>query len=129
MPELSVEMQKQLLTYADAITAFATAQFIAYTFLLTQGGCFTLNIMKAIWWAASLGAFANAFYIWLVWNCYQTATQGLTPVTFPLSNIQKMRYIILALDLIFTVAIPFGIRHGWRATPQQFIIDCKAVSE
>src|SRR6202035_4135207 len=125
MAELSVEMQKQLFTYADAITAFATAQFVAYTFLLTRGDCFALNIITAIWWAATVGVLANAFYIWLVRRCYRTATQGLNHCDSSVWDIQKMRYIILAVDLFFTVAIPFGIRHGWCAPHRQFFIDCK----
>jgi hypothetical protein len=125
MAELSAEMRKQLLAYADAITAFATAQFVAYTFLLTHGHCFTLNIITAIWWAAPVGALANGVYIWLVWRCYHAATQGLAQLDVPVWKIQKVRYIILAIDLILTCAIPFGIRHGWCAIPRQFFIDCK----
>ena len=122
MTEHPAEIRKQFVTYADAITAFASAQCVAYVFLLTHGDCFTLNVITSIGWSAGLGALANAVYIVLIRRCMKTA--GL-----PLGGIQGVRFLIIFAEMILTVVIPFGIRSGYQAVPQQFFIACKACAK
>jgi hypothetical protein len=123
---VSPDVQKQLLTYADAITAFSSAQFVAYVFLLARGDCFTLNVITSIGWSTSLGAVANIGYLSLVSLCYWTATCGSPQVEYA-GAIQIVRCLIIFVELILTVAIPFGIRYGYGK--KNFFIDCKAAGK
>ena len=127
LPAAALEMRKQFATYADAITAFATAQLIGYLLLLTHGDCFTLNVITAIWWAAPIGAAVNLFYVRLVFLCHRAARKlPDQPVgnASAVHSIERLRYIILAADVFFTLVVPFAIRYGWSTS--HFFIDCKA---
>src|SRR4029077_5944843 len=39
------DFAKQLVTYADAITAFAVVQLLSFIYLLARGDCFTVNVL------------------------------------------------------------------------------------
>jgi hypothetical protein len=71
MSDASREMTKQLGLYADAITAFATAQLLSFTFLMAQGNCFTKNVLKYVSVPIVLGMIVNAAYFALVHSCHR----------------------------------------------------------
>lgn len=127
-PEVT-EARKQLTTYADAITAFATAQLVAFVFLMAHGDCFTKNVLGGICYAVGVGAFINICYMFLVFLCHQGLDKignGETAIASVMRGVRLLRYLILLTDLIVTVSLPFAINYGLHSNPQTFFLDCKA---
>src|ERR1700690_1569196 len=62
------ELAKQLVTYADAITAFAFVQSAAFGFALGQRE-FRDSTLKAPYLGLGLLALAYAFYTWFIFEC------------------------------------------------------------
>jgi len=120
MSDEPADMRKQLSTYADAITAFATAQLVGFILLMTHGDCFTKNVLSGIGYAVGIGAAVNLFYLSLVILC-QSKDDCLSKEA---GVIRKIRYAIILVDLVATVLIPLAIYYGWHHG--QFFIDCKA---
>jgi hypothetical protein len=73
MSDEFAEMRKQFAAYADAITAFATAQLIGFTLLMTHGDCFTRNVLSGLWYAVCIGGLVNVAYLVLVFLCHRGA--------------------------------------------------------
>jgi len=120
MSDEPADMRKQLSTYADAITAFATAQLVGFILLMTHGDCFTKNVLSGIGYAVGIGAAVNLFYLSLVILC-QSKDDYLSKEA---GVIRKIRYAIILVDLFATVLIPLAIYYGWHHG--QFFIDGKA---
>jgi hypothetical protein len=108
MSDEPADMRKQLSTYADAITAFATAQLIGFILLMTHGDCFTRNVLSGIGYAVGIGAAVNLFYLSLVILCQ--SKDGY--VSNEAGVIRKIRYAIILVDLFATVLIPLAIYYG-----------------
>ena len=127
MSDESAEMRKQFAAYADAITAFATAQLIGFTLLMTHGDCFTRNVLSGLWYAVSIGGLVNVTYLLLVFLCHRgtdSIPKGSVAVASATSGVRMLRYIIIGIDLLVTVLLPLAINYGWHHA--QFFIDCKA---
>ena len=71
MSDASKEIEKQLGLYADAITAFATAQLLAFIYLMAQGGCFTRNVLSSMWLPIGISIVVNLVYLALVRWCHR----------------------------------------------------------
>jgi len=126
MTDEAVELRKQLVVYADAITAFATAQLIGFVLLLTHGDCFTQNVLGGLWYAVCIGAVVNAAYLVLVSLCHRAAdktSMGSPTIASVLRGVRMVRYVIIMADLLITVLLPLAINYGSRHG--QFFIDCK----
>ena len=127
MPDEATEMRKQFAVYADAITAFATAQLVGFVLLMAHGDCFTRNVLSGLWYAACIGGIVNVAYLMLVFLCHAAADKvpgrpiALVPVV---RSVRRFRYIIIVADLLVTVFILFVINYGWHHA--RFLIDCKA---
>jgi hypothetical protein len=129
MSDEITESRKQLTTYADAITAFATAQLVGFVFLMAHGDCFTRNILGGLRYTVGVGAFVNLCYVFLVFLCHQGADKIRkdSPAVAPvMRGVRLLRYLILFADLIVTVSLPFGINHGLHGDKPTFFLDCKA---
>ena|ERR1700733_3381674 len=131
MSDASKEMTKQLELYADAITAFATAQLLSFTFLMAQGNCFTKNVLKHVSVPIVLGMIVNAAYFVLVYSCHRAEDRIAEPaeanedvIGGVVSNVRMTRYIILAVDCAMTVGVLGLIAYGFYCH-HQFYIDCK----
>jgi hypothetical protein len=131
MSDASNAMTKQLGRYADAITAFATAQLLSFTFLMAQGNCFTKNVLKHVSVPILLGVVVNAAYYVLVYSCHR-AEHRIVKATKPredviegvVSNIGMTRYIILIVDCAMTVGVLGLIAFGFYCR-HEFYIDGK----
>jgi hypothetical protein len=120
MSDETKDMRKQLSTYADAITAFATAQLVGFILLMTHGDCFTKNVLSGIGYAVGVGVAVNLCYLSLVILCHpKDDTLGKEE-----GVIRQIRYAIIVVDLFATALIPLAISYGWQHG--QFFIDCKA---
>ena len=127
MSNEATEMQKQLTLYADAITAFATAQLVGFTLLMAHGDCFTRNVLRGRWYAVCVGGVVNVAYLILVFLCHQEADKipNESPAIVPARRgVAMLRYAIIVTDLLVTLLLPLAINYGWRHT--KFFIDCKA---
>lgn len=130
MSDASKEMTKQLELYADAITAFATAQLLSFTYLMAQGSCFTRNVLNHVWIPIVMSILVNAAYITLVHLCHR-AEDGIVRASESregvidgiVTNIWKIRYIILVVDCAMTVGVFGLILLG--VTHNEFHFDCK----
>lgn len=120
MSEEPKPTRKQLSTYADAITAFATAQLVGFILLMAHGDCFTRNVLGGIGYAVGIGVAVNLGYLSLVVLCH--AKDG----NFGKEEgvIRGIRYTIIVVDLFATASIPLAINYGWQHG--RFFIDCKA---
>lgn len=112
-------MRSQFFTYADAITAFATAQAVGFILLMTHGDCFTRNVLGGLWYAVGMGAAANLCYLALVVLCHHAGAE----VDKEPHVIGKIRYVIILADLAATALIPLAINYGLQQG--NFFIDCK----
>jgi hypothetical protein len=119
MPAQSKDMAKQLELYADTIVAFATAQFLAFTYLIAQGGNFARNVLSYVWIPMSISALAYSAYLLLVFLCHRgqddifTATESRERILKSIvSNIRKARYIILVVDCAMTIGVMAIIKLG-----------------
>ena len=87
MSDASKDMVKQLGLYADTITAFATAQLLAFIYLMAQGGCFTKNVLTPIWLPVGIGILVNAAYLRTSLGSYgpgqEKAPQAFRDAGFP----------------------------------------------
>jgi len=127
----ATEVRKQFGAYADAITAFATAQSVGFMLLMTHGDCFTKNVLSGLSYAITFGCIANVAYIVLVFLCHRRADKipkeesgAIAPA---LRGVWTLRYIIIVIDLLATVFVTLGINYGWHHA--QFFIDCKGTSQ
>ncbi len=119
-------MRKQFAVYADAITAFATAQLVAFILIMTHGDCFTRNVLSGLRYAVCIGAIVNVAYLTLVFLCHRAADKIPTesaPIASALRGVRILRYVIILADLLATVLLPLAINYGWHHS--QFFIDCK----
>lgn len=148
MSDTSREMEKQLGLYADTITGFATAQLLAFTYLMAQGGCFTKNVLNTISLPIVIGIGVNAIYWLLVRWCHdalgriskateagrtkeaaangmETPTQAEEDVAVQgiVRSVQRARYWIIGADLAMTLMVLGLIRLG--VCLGQFCLDCK----
>jgi hypothetical protein len=126
MPNEAIETRKQFAVYADAITAFATAQLVGFVLLMSHGDCFTKNVLSGLWYAVCIGAIANVAYLILVFLCQRGADKipmESVAIGSALRGVWMLRYIIIGIDLLATVLLPFAINYGWHNS--QFSIDCK----
>jgi len=122
------DVRRQLTVYADAITAFATAQLVGFVLLMAHGDCFTLNVLSGLWYAVCIGAGVNVGYLVLVFLCDRAAEKiptGSGALATSLTGVRMVRYVIIGTDLLVTVLLPLAINYGWHHA--QFFIDCKAV--
>jgi hypothetical protein len=130
MADEATEMRKQLAVYADAITAFATAQLVGFMLLMTHGDCFTWNVLSALWYAVCIGGVINVAYLILVFLCHQAAdkiSEYSAAFVPALRGVRTLRYVIIVTDLLATVLLPFAINYGWHHA--RFFIDCKATHQ
>jgi hypothetical protein len=130
LSDASKDMVKQLGLYADTITAFATAQLLAFIYLMAQGGCFTKNVLTPIWLPVGIGILVNAAYLRLVYLCHSAeerifkATETREDVIQGIArSLQKTRYIIIIVDCAMTVGVLGLIRLG--VCLGRFHFDCK----
>jgi hypothetical protein len=127
MSDESAEMRKQFTAYADAITAFATAQLVGFMLLMTHGDCFTRNVLGGLWYAVCIGGLVNVAYLVLVFLCHRgsdSIRKGSAAVASASGGVRMLRYVIIVIDLFVTVLLPLAINYGWHHA--QFFIDCKA---
>jgi hypothetical protein len=130
MSDETTEMRKQFGVYADAITAFATAQVVGFVLLMAHGDCFAKNVLRGLWYAVCVGGVVNVGYLALVILCDQGADEISKPsvaIAPALRQLRRLRYGIIVLDLLVTVFLPIAINHGWKRG--DFFIDCKATSQ
>jgi hypothetical protein len=122
------DFAKQLVIYADAITAFAAAQLLAFIYLLAHGDCFTVNVLRCVWFPVVGSIVVNCVYLGLVRACRRGETAILAPVrndniTRRVNSTWRVRYGIIIAGMIFTVVLLFWVDHNIRH--HRFCIDCK----
>jgi hypothetical protein len=123
MSDASKEMVKQLGLYSDTITAFATAQLLGFIYLMAQGGCFTQNVLTAIWVPIGISFLVNAAYMTLVCLCHRAEDRifATKPETVEkrdrviqniVNGLRTTRKTIITLDWVATIAVLCLIHHG-----------------
>jgi len=134
MSDTSKEMVKQLELYADTITAFATVQLLGFIYLVGQGGCFTKNVLTAIWLPIAISFLVNGGYMSLVCLCHSAENRISTANPEPngkrnkvIHDIAKMlrttRKTIIVVDWVATIGVLLLIQYG--ASIGKFCFDCK----
>lgn len=118
------DFAKQLVLYADAITAFSFVQALGFIYLLAHGDCFTANVLKKVLFPI-LGAIAGSvIYFVLVLGCHlgeRTVFKTLTktPPSRLVNWTWGVRYGIIALGLIFTLTVLCLVKLS-----PVFLVDC-----
>jgi hypothetical protein len=134
MPDAPKEMVKQLALYADAITAFATAQLLGFIYLMAQGGCFARNVLTTICLPIAISFLVNAGYMTLVCLCHSAEDRIFTTYPEPVEKSDKVtrdivkrlrttRKIVIVVDWIATIGVLLLIQYG--ASTNRFCFDCK----
>ena len=133
MSDEAIELAKQFVLYADAITAFSVVQMLGFIYLLAHGDCFTMNVMRFPAIPIIASAIVNGVYLFLVWSCHNSEDRILGPPSSKgtmlaplLVNIRRARYTIIIAALYATVII-FGLVSSSIAM-HTFFIDCKGTS-
>jgi hypothetical protein len=122
------DFAKQLVLYADTITAFAVAQLLAFVYLLAHGDCFAVNVLRYVWFPVVGSVIVSCVYFGLVWSCRRGETAMLGAVrneniTRLVDRTWYVRYGIIVAGMIFTVVLLFVVRDG--ITTNHFSVDCK----
>jgi hypothetical protein len=122
------DFAKQLVTYADAITAFAVVQLLSFIYLLTRGDCFTVNVLHDLRLPIRGSFIVSGLYGLLVILCYlgERHILGSTrdPKVAPLATTAWIaRCVIILLSLVATVGVLRRINHD--IEEHHFITDCK----
>ncbi len=122
------DFAKQLVTYADAITAFAVVQLLSFNYLLARGDCFTVNVLHNLCLPVVGSIIVSGVYGVLVILCHvgERHILGSTrdPKVAPLATTAWIaRYVIISLALVATVEVLRQVKHDIRN--QQFSTDCK----
>jgi hypothetical protein len=122
------EFAKQLVLYADAITAFAVVQLLAFVYLLAHGDCFTANVLHNVWYPVIGSIIIYFVYLGFVLLCRRGEIAIFTlPRSKVLTRIAdrawKARYAIIAGGLVFTVILLFWVSHDIKNGV--FLLDCK----
>jgi hypothetical protein len=134
MSDASKEMVKQLGLYADTITAFATAQLLGFIYLMAQGGCFTKNVLTAIWLPIGISLLVNAGYMTLVCLCHRGEDRIFATkpevvekrdkvLQDTVKGLRTTRKTIITFDWLVTGAVLLLIQHG--VSTGRFYFDCK----
>jgi hypothetical protein len=124
------EFAKQLVLYADAITAFAVVQLIAFVYLLVHGDCFTANVLHNVCYPIAGSVIVTVIYVLLVrWchygeNCILNSSRD-SSITSLKKWTWRFRYAVIILACAATVGIL-----DWVDTDKGhvFRIDCKGES-
>jgi hypothetical protein len=121
------DFAKQLVLYADAITAFAVVQLLAFVYLLAHGDCFTANVLHSVWYPVLGSIFIYSVYLRLDLLCRRGEIAILTlfrgDVLTPIVNrAWKARYAIITGGLVFTVILLFWVSHDIKNGV--FLLDC-----
>ena len=104
------EFAKQLVLYADAITAFAVVQLLSFIYLLARGDCFTVNVLhnpRLPLWGSII---VSGAYGLLVILCHlgdrQIWKSSRDPKVAPLATTTWIaRYAIIVLSLVATIGV------------------------
>jgi hypothetical protein len=134
MSDASKEMVKQLGLYADTITAFATVQLLGFIYLIAQGGCFSKNVLTAIWLPIGIGSAVSAGYIGLVCLCHRAEDRifATKPETIEkrdkviqdiVKGLRTTHKTIVVVDWVATIVVLLLIHHG--VSIGRFCFDCK----
>jgi hypothetical protein len=134
MSDASNDMVKQLRLYADTITAFATVQLLGFIYLIAQGGCFTKNVLTAVWLPIVISFLVNGGYMTLVCLCHnaenrifatkpERAEKGDKVTLDIVKRLQTTRKAIIAVDWVATIGVLLLIQYG--ASIGRFCFDCK----
>ena len=126
-------MVKQLGLSADTITAFATAQLLAFIYLMAQGGCFTQNVLTEIWVPIVLSFLVGAAYMALVCLCHNAEDRIFATKPETVENRDKVvqnivnglrttRKAIITVEWFASVAVLWVIHHG--ASAGRFKFSC-----
>ena len=127
--EEAKDFAKQLVLYADAITAFAAAQLLAFIYLLAHGDCFTVNVMYKVQFPIVGSVIVSGVYFLLVRSCRRGANRILRfsknhRAIAPLVNkTWRLRYAIILVGCAATVGVLALVKHS--ITCHSFSIDCK----
>jgi hypothetical protein len=127
--EEAKDFAKQLVLYADAITAFAVAQLLAFIYLLAHGDCFTVNVMSHVYFPIAGSIIVSGAYVFLVCSCHRGVNRifklsknhrAMAPLV---KRTWKLRYAIIILGCAATVGV-LGLV-AYSMSKNIFSIDCK----
>ncbi len=119
---------KQLVLYADAVTAFAVVQLLGFIYLLTRGDCFTVNVLHNVCLPIAGSIVVSGVYGLLVILCHvgerhifrSSRDSKITPLA---TGTWIARYTIIILALVATLGILCQVKHD--ISSHVFSIDCK----
>ncbi len=122
------DFAKQLVLYADAITAFAVVQLLGFIYLLAHGDCFTMNVLYKIYVPTLLTFAVNGVYLLLVWSCHRGENSIFgssrdTAITDLVDRTWQVRYAIIIAAGLFTVFLLWLVWYSMSI--HAFYVDCK----
>jgi hypothetical protein len=122
------DFAKQLVLYADAITAFAVVQLLGFIYLLAHGDCFTVNVLYNIYFPTILSFVVNGLYLLLVWRCHRGETSIFgssrdTAIADLIDRTWKVRYAIIIAAGLSTLFLLWLVAYGMSI--HTFSVDCK----
>jgi hypothetical protein len=118
------DFAKQLVLYADAITAFSFVQALGFIYLLAHGDCFTKNVLQTPCLPIVGSIVGSVIYFFLVLGCNLGErsifkTLAKTPPSRLVNWTWGVRYGIIILGLIFTLTVLWLV-----ASSSVFVVDC-----
>jgi hypothetical protein len=122
------DFAKQLVTYADAITAFAVVQLLSFIYLLARGDCFTVNVLNHLCLPIVGSIIVSGAYGILVILCHVGESHIFKDfrdpkVARPATGAWIARYVIILLALVATVEVLRQVKHDMKS--HDFLTDCK----
>ena len=116
MPRDPKELGSKLISYADAIVAFAFVQAITFSFALGNNATFLKHALR-VWWLIPLAILvANVFYAFLVHTCHEGSNALLDPFAPPGDawerRVRTWRFLVIGLGLVLSLAAFGASSHG-----------------
>jgi len=117
------ELAKQMSTYADAITAFAFVQGMAFGLVIGQGGELTTSLNCFWYFAVLILALINGAFVFMVRQCHSAEDRLVgVPATGSdklaiLSGVRKWRQLIILCVGIGEIILVLGVAFYPPRTP------------
>jgi len=107
MPRDPKELGNKLISYADAIVAFAVIQGVTFGFALGSNDTFLRHAVRVWWIIPSALIVANLLYAYLVRTCQRGEDALFDPATPSVATWEKKvrtwRFLVIGLGLIVSL--------------------------
>lgn len=111
------EVAKQLVGYADSITAFAVAQSIAFTFAVGNGDKFAQHVKAHFWIPIAIALCVFPLYAWFAHLCHrdednilETHRETQPTMQKALGHMRSGRYLFIASAGLLVIFMSLSTR-------------------